>query len=275
MAGRAARFSGLTAVVTGGSGGLGRAVCAGLTAEEAAVAVVDVDAEAVARDGRGPTRAGGRAEGYLVDVRDRAEVEALMATGRTDLGAPHVLVDLAGGSLGTPARPRRDRGRAPRPRARRQRQGHLLLLPGGGAAHGGGRGRRDRQHLLDRRPAALAGDRRALRGREGRDRRADEAAGARGRAAGRAGQRDRAGLFLTDRLQGMFDAMPDAERQEVLDAIPLHRMPELRRRSTRCSSSRAASRRTSRRRARRQRRPLHGALTSAGGPAQPLCSRSR
>jgi 3-oxoacyl-[acyl-carrier protein] reductase len=36
------------------------------------------------------------------------------------------------------------------------------------------------------------------------------------------------GLFLTGRLQGMFDAMEEAERREVLDAIPLHRMPELR-----------------------------------------------
>ena len=36
------------------------------------------------------------------------------------------------------------------------------------------------------------------------------------------------GLFLTGRLQGMFDAMADKDRNEVLDSIPLHRMPELR-----------------------------------------------
>jgi 3-oxoacyl-[acyl-carrier protein] reductase len=36
------------------------------------------------------------------------------------------------------------------------------------------------------------------------------------------------GLFLTDRLQGMFDALPEAERKEVLDSIPLGRMPQLR-----------------------------------------------
>jgi len=35
------------------------------------------------------------------------------------------------------------------------------------------------------------------------------------------------GLFLTGRLQGMFDALTDGERREVLDAIPLGRMPEL------------------------------------------------
>jgi 3-oxoacyl-[acyl-carrier protein] reductase len=36
------------------------------------------------------------------------------------------------------------------------------------------------------------------------------------------------GLFLTDRLQGMFDAMDEAERRQVLSAIPLGRMPDLR-----------------------------------------------
>ena len=36
------------------------------------------------------------------------------------------------------------------------------------------------------------------------------------------------GLFLTGRLQAMYDAMPEAERREVLDAIPLDRFPELR-----------------------------------------------
>jgi 3-oxoacyl-[acyl-carrier protein] reductase len=36
------------------------------------------------------------------------------------------------------------------------------------------------------------------------------------------------GLFLTGRLQGMYDAMTDSERQEVLDAIPLGRFPDVR-----------------------------------------------
>ena len=38
----------------------------------------------------------------------------------------------------------------------------------------------------------------------------------------------RPGLFLTGRLQAMYDAMPAAERDEVLGAIPLGRFPELR-----------------------------------------------
>ena len=36
------------------------------------------------------------------------------------------------------------------------------------------------------------------------------------------------GLFLTGRLQGMFDGLPERQRREVLDAIPLGRVPELR-----------------------------------------------
>ncbi|MFZ9775067.1 MAG: SDR family oxidoreductase, partial [Candidatus Nanopelagicaceae bacterium] len=32
---------------------------------------------------------------------------------------------------------------------------------------------------------------------------------------------------LTGRLQGMFDAMSEAERNEVLEAIPLKRMPKI------------------------------------------------
>ncbi|MSX18087.1 MAG: SDR family oxidoreductase, partial [Actinobacteria bacterium] len=35
------------------------------------------------------------------------------------------------------------------------------------------------------------------------------------------------GLFLTDRLQGMFDALPEADRREVIDSIPLGRMPSI------------------------------------------------
>ena len=36
------------------------------------------------------------------------------------------------------------------------------------------------------------------------------------------------GLFLTERLGGMFENLSDAERKEVLVGIPLGRMPEIR-----------------------------------------------
>ena len=228
MAGRAARFSGLTAVVTGGSGGLGRAVCAGFSIEEAAVAVVDVDAEAVHATVEGLRRAGGRAEGYLVDVRDRAEVEALMATVCTDLGAPQVLVNLAGGSLGTP----RD---LPEIEAEhldlvldvnvkgtfyccQAAVPHMVAAGGGAIVNTSSIGGRQPSPVTGvpyaAAKAAIVGLTKRL-----------------AREVGPQGVRVNAiapGLFLTDRLQGMFDEMADAERHEVLDAIPLHRMPELR-----------------------------------------------
>ena len=36
------------------------------------------------------------------------------------------------------------------------------------------------------------------------------------------------GLFLTDRLTGMFENLSETERNEVLSGIPLGRMPEIR-----------------------------------------------
>ena len=36
------------------------------------------------------------------------------------------------------------------------------------------------------------------------------------------------GLFLTDRLKGMYESMGESDRRSVLDAIPLNRFPEVR-----------------------------------------------
>src|SRR5688572_14708414 len=100
---RADRFEGRTVVVTGGAGGIGRAVCRGFAAEGASVAVVDVDrgraTEVAAAIGSAydvPT------SGHVVDVRDSAAVTQMMAEIHAGLGGPEVLVCLAGGSLGTP-----------------------------------------------------------------------------------------------------------------------------------------------------------------------------
>ena len=94
-----ARFADRVAVVTGGAGGIGRAVCAALVAEGARVAVVDLDETAVST---AVAAMGERAEGFTVDVRDPEAVEALMQEVHDRLGGPHLLVTLAGGSLGTP-----------------------------------------------------------------------------------------------------------------------------------------------------------------------------
>jgi 3-oxoacyl-[acyl-carrier protein] reductase len=228
MAGRAPRFPDRTAVVTGGGGGLGRAVCAGLAAEEAAVAVVDVSPDAVAATVDAVRGQGARAEGYVVDVADRAAVEALMASVHDVLGGPHVLVNLAGGSLGTP----RDLGdvepehldlvldvnvkgtfyccQAAVP--------HMVAVGGGSIVNTSSIGGRQPSPVTGVPYAAAKSAVVGLTKRLARE-------------VGPQGVRVNAiapGLFLTGRLQGMFDAMAEAERREVLDAIPLHRMPELR-----------------------------------------------
>lgn len=225
---RAPRFSGRTAVVTGGAGGLGRAVCAGLAAEGAAVVVVDVSAEVAERAADELRATGARAHSFAVDVADPAAVTDLMAAVATDLGGPHVLVTLAGGSLGTP----RDLGDI--------EAEHLDLVldvnvkgtfyccqaavPHMAAAGGGAIV--TVSSIGGRQPSPVTGvpyaaAKAAVVGLTKRLAREVGALGVRVNAIA-------PGLFLTDRLQGMFDALSDAERQEVLDAIPLHRMPELR-----------------------------------------------
>ncbi|HEU4912494.1 MAG TPA: SDR family NAD(P)-dependent oxidoreductase [Actinomycetes bacterium] len=228
MAGRAARFTGRTAVVTGGAGGLGRAVCEGFAAEDAAVAVADVSADAVGETVDAVRSLGATAEGYLVDVSDRSAVEALMSSVSSDLGGPHVLVNLAGGSLGTP----RDlddiepehvdlvldvnvKGtfyccQAAVP--------HMVAAGGGAIVNTSSIGGRQPSPVTG---VPYAAAKAAVVGLTKRLAKEVGAQGVRVNAVA-------PGLFLTGRLQGMFDAMTEQERREVLEAIPLHRMPELR-----------------------------------------------
>lgn len=228
MVGRPARFTGRTAVVTGGAGGLGRAVGAGLATEEAAVAVVDVDEAAVGETVEALRAGGARAAGYVVDVRDHAAVVELMASVHAEMGGPHVLVNLAGGSLGTP----RDL-EAIEPEhvdlvldvnvkgtfyCAQAVVPHMVAAGGGAIVNTSSIGGRQPSPVTGvpyaAAKAAIVGLTRRL-----------------AREVGDRGVRVNAiapGLFLTDRLQGMFDAMADGERAEVLDAIPLHRMPDLR-----------------------------------------------
>lgn len=228
MAGRAARFTGRTAVVTGGAGGLGRAVCEGFAAEDAAVAVVDVSADAVGETVDAMRSLGATAEGYLVDVSDRSAVEALMSSVRSDLGGPHVLVNLAGGSLGTP-RDLHDiepehvdlvldvnvKGtfyccQAAVP--------HMVAAGGGAIVNTSSIGGRQPSPVTG---VPYAAAKAAVVGLTKRLAKEVGAQGVRVNAVA-------PGLFLTGRLQGMFDAMTEQERREVLEAIPLHRMPQLR-----------------------------------------------
>lgn len=228
MAGRAARFAGRTAVVTGGAGGLGRAICRGFADEVAAVAVVDVDADSVAEVVDALRAAGGRAEGHIVDVADPSAVADLMARVHGELGGPHILVNLAGGSLGTP----RDLGDIDPEHLDLvldvnvkgtfyccQAAVPFMVAAGGGAIV-------NTSSIGGRQPSPVTGVPYAAAKAAivGLTKRLAKEVGPQGVRVNAVAP----GLFLTDRLQGMFDAMSEAEHREVLDAIPLHRMPELR-----------------------------------------------
>lgn len=222
------RFAGRVAVVTGGAGGIGRAVCEGFAAEGAAVAVIDVqgteEAAKVLREQHGV-----EARGYQLDVSDRAAVGTVMDAVVRDLGGLDVLVTLAGGSLGTP-------------RTLEEieaehvdlvvdvnvkgtfycAQAALEHLGSGGS----GGSIVTVSSIGGRQPSPVTGVPYAASKAAvlGLTRRLAREVGARGVRVNAVAP----GLFLTGRLQQMYDAMPEAERQEVLGAIPLGRFPELR-----------------------------------------------
>jgi NAD(P)-dependent dehydrogenase (short-subunit alcohol dehydrogenase family) len=82
-------FQNAVAVVTGGAGGLGRALCEELGRRGAVVVVTDLQAEAARAVAEGIAAAGGRAAGAALDVRDAAAFERLLddtiaAHGRLD-----------------------------------------------------------------------------------------------------------------------------------------------------------------------------------------------
>lgn len=226
---RGPRFGGRTAVVTGGSGGIGRAICDGLAAEGAAVAVVDVNRPAV-NETVEALRAehGVDAAGFVVDVRDPGAVTTLMRDVHERLGGPHVLVTLAGGSLGTP----RDLAEIDPEHVDLvidvnvkgtfyccQAAVPYLVAAGGGSIV-------TTSSIGGRQPSPVTGvpyatSKAAVLGLTRRLAREVGPQGVRVNAVA-------PGLFLTGRLQGMYDAMPAAERNEVLDAIPLRRFPDLR-----------------------------------------------
>lgn len=227
--GRPDRFGGRTAVVTGGAGGIGRAVCAALAAEGAAVVVVDVDRASVDAT-VDELRSTGHlaAEGVAVDVRDADAVGELIANVNRRLGGPHVLVCLAGGSLGTPPALADISAddldlvldvnvngtfhccQAAMP---------YLVESGGGAIV-------TTSSIGARLPSPVTGvpyaaAKAAIIGLTKRLAREVGPAGVRVNAVA-------PGLVLTERLQRRYDEMPETERREVLDAIPLARFPELR-----------------------------------------------
>ena len=96
------RFQGKTALVTGGSKGIGRATALRLGSEGAAVAVNGRDAAAVEQVVRAIRQAGGRAMEAVADVTRADDVAGMTKKVIAEFGAIDILVNNAGG--GTMAR---------------------------------------------------------------------------------------------------------------------------------------------------------------------------
>lgn len=220
------RFAGQVAVITGGAGGIGRALGAGFARDGAAVAVVDVSAEAAtACASELATAYGISATGYVCDVADAPAVAAVMAAVVADLGRLDHLVTLAGGSLGTP------------PALADITPDDLALVLGvnvAGTFHcaqaalahmGPGGSIVTVSSIGGRQPSPVTGVpyAAAKAAVSGLTRKLAKEVGGRGVRVNSVAP----GLFLTDRLAARYAAMPESERAEVLDAIPLGRFPEL------------------------------------------------
>jgi 2-hydroxycyclohexanecarboxyl-CoA dehydrogenase len=90
------RFEGKTAVITGGGGGIGSAVCRRLAHEGARVAVYDMNLDAAEAVAAAIRDAGGQAQAFRCDITSRAEVDAAVASTEKSLGPIDVLVNNAG-----------------------------------------------------------------------------------------------------------------------------------------------------------------------------------
>jgi 3-oxoacyl-[acyl-carrier protein] reductase len=221
------RFAGKVALVTGGGGGLGLAIAGALGREGAAVSILDANPTALEAGLTTLKDAGLTARGDVADVRDATAVHSAVDSAAAGLGRLDILIAAAGGSLGTP----RDLGDiSPADldlvidvnvkgsyHCAAACVPHMRAAGGGSIVTFSSIGGRSTSPVTGIPYAA------AKAGILGLTRRL-------AREVGPDNIRVNAiapGLFLTGRLQGMFDAMSDHDRTEVLDSIPLRRMPQI------------------------------------------------
>ena len=221
------RFEGKVALVTGGAGGIGAEIVRALIGEGASVAIFDNNSKAISSLVDSLTSAGAQAVGEEVDVRSQSSVEQSVNKVISKFGGIDILIAAAGGSLGTP----RDLdeissddldlvidvnikgtfhcAKAVIPSMKSRGGGAIVAFSsiGGRSAS----------------PVTGVPYAAAKAGILGLTRRLAREVGADGIRVNAIAP----GLFLTGRLQGMFDAMSEAERNEVLEAIPLKRMPKI------------------------------------------------
>ena len=90
------RLQNKVSIITGAANGIGLATAKKFTAEGAIVIVCDLEAAQVERAVRELQSAGGMAAGYVVNVTDRASIDAMVADVRNRHGRIDVLINNAG-----------------------------------------------------------------------------------------------------------------------------------------------------------------------------------
>lgn len=91
-----ARFDGRVAVVSGAGQGIGASIAERLASEGAAVALLDMNADAARSTAEAITLKGGRAIGVECNVSDEASVTAAVEQTVAELGGLHIVVNNAG-----------------------------------------------------------------------------------------------------------------------------------------------------------------------------------
>lgn len=222
------RFAGKVFVITGGAGGLGAAIAQEAGLQGGAIAILDTNSDAIEALVVQLRSRGITAEGRAVDVRDGSAVTKAIGELSDLLSGVDILITAAGGSLGTP----RDMddisdedldlvldvnvkgtyycARAVIPHMKKKGGGSIITF----SSIGGRSASPVTGVPYATAKAAILGLTRRLAKEVGLDKIRVNAIAP--------------GLFLTDRLTGMFENLSETERNEVLSGIPLGRMPELR-----------------------------------------------
>lgn len=222
------RFTGKVLVITGGAGGLGAAIAQAAGRQGGSIAILDTNKAAVDLLVANLGSQGITADGRVVDVRDGNAVTQAIGELADSLSGIDILISAAGGSLGTP----RDLeditdddldlvldvnvkgtyycARACIPHMKKKGGGAIVTF----SSIGGRSASPVTGVPYAMAKAAILGLTRRLAKEVGLDNIRVNAVAP--------------GLFLTDRLKGMFENLTLTERDEVLSGIPLGRMPEIR-----------------------------------------------
>ena len=91
-----ARFEGKVAIVTGAAKGMGLATAAEMCRDGASVMMTDIDKAGLENAARQMRSGGGKLTTEICDISDRAQVDALIARTKKELGRLDILVNNAG-----------------------------------------------------------------------------------------------------------------------------------------------------------------------------------